>query len=98
MPEKNQIISSNNLQTVVVVCFVLSLLAIAFNFYNFARINQALVGNHAVNYSSVETDLAIVNRLNRLSNVETRIESLESQLTALATAEKPEDAGKEAAP
>ncbi|MBT3221855.1 MAG: hypothetical protein HN348_22490 [Proteobacteria bacterium] len=88
MSEKNQIISAGNLQTVVVVCFVLSLLAIAFNFYNFARINQVMAGTQFVNQDSVETDLAIVNRLNRISNLEGRLASLETQLTALAAADE----------
>ena len=34
------LISNENLQTVVAVCFVLSLLSVAFNFYNFTRVQR----------------------------------------------------------
>ncbi len=40
MSEKPQMMSSDSLQTVVAVCFVLALLSVAFNFYNFTRINH----------------------------------------------------------
>lgn len=39
--EGSPVLSSENLQTVVAVCFVLSLLAVTFNFYNFTRVQRA---------------------------------------------------------
>ena len=53
------IVSNDNMRTVVVVGFVVALMALAFNFFNFARINQtiALASNSNDNDDQLVTEV-----------------------------------------
>ena len=93
---ENPLISESNLQTVVAVCFVLALLSVAFNFYNFTRINAVFNGLADVQNITVSgVNNANQAQADRVTLLEKRIKKLEKQAkrgnTAAAT---PPPAGK----
>jgi hypothetical protein len=54
MSEKRPMISAENQQTVLAVCFVLALLSVVFNFYNYTRINRVISATARMNNINVE--------------------------------------------
>jgi hypothetical protein len=80
LSNNTEIISPANLQTVVVVCFILALLSLAFNFYNFSRVNAAIMNTHTAHFLGNKTDLALVDRINRLSSLEGRLKEIEREM------------------
>ena len=78
MSEKSSIISSENTQTVVAVCFVLALLAVAFNFYNYVRIQQLVQVTGKIYAGSLEQDIVSSERLRAFGGLEKRISALEA--------------------
>ena len=78
MSEKSSIISSENTQTVVAVCFVLALLAVAFNFYNYVRIQQLVQVTGKIYAGSLEQDIVSSERLKAFSDLEKRVAALEA--------------------
>ena len=79
MSEKSSIISSENTQTVVAVCFVLALLAVAFNFYNYVRIQQLVQVTGKIYAGSLEQEHIVSSeRLKAFSDLEKRVAALEA--------------------
>jgi len=78
MSEKSTIISSENTQTVVAVCFVLALLAVAFNFYNYVRIQQLVQVTGKIYAGSLEMDIVASERLRAFSDLEKRVSAIEA--------------------
>ena len=96
MSEKPQMMSSDSLQTVVAVCFVLALLSVAFNFYNFTRINHvygfmAELNNY--NMQGVSDHLASSSQ--RIDALTKRLDGVDKKLTQVG---KKGDAGEPDAP
>jgi hypothetical protein len=84
MSEKSTIISSENTQTVVAVCFVLALLAVAFNFYNYVRIQQLVQVTGKIYAGSLEQDIVSSERLKAFSDLEKRVSAMEAAPAPIA--------------
>jgi len=99
MPEKRTLLNSESLQTVIAVCFVLALLSVTFNFYNFNRLNNlqsfmAMLNNHNITGMQAQLnalDEEIEEANNRLEDVQDQLDEQKKALAeALAEAEAEE--------
>jgi len=83
MSEKRELLNGDSAQTVIAVCFVLALLSVTFNFYNFNRLNHlqsfmAMLNNH--NIAGMQSQLDQLNT--RLEQTQKRVLDLQTQLEA----------------
>lgn len=89
MSDRNQVLSSHNLQTMVAVAFVLVLLSLGFNFYNFARMNQIMVGLLDVEGASIRANARSEEALQRqITELQNRLDEIQGA-TAAANTEAP---------
>ncbi len=98
MSDTPKIITTSNMQTVIAVCFILGLLALAFNFYNFKQIHNvtAGVGNLSVDQMARIDQVA---NPQKVADLEAKVTDLEGKLAALEewrAAEEAKDAAEEA--
>ena len=96
MSETPKVITSANMQTVIAVCFILALLALAFNFYNFKQIHNVTTG---VGNLQIEQMARIdqVAKPEKVADLEAKVAALEGKLAALEewkAAEEAEDAAE----
>jgi len=74
MSERPDMISSDSLQTVVAVCFVLALLSVAFNFYNFTQIN------HVYGFMAELNNYNVQGVVDNLAATSQRIDALDKKI------------------
>lgn len=97
MSDTPKIITTSNMQTVIAVCFVLGLLALAFNFYNFKQIHNVTAGVGNLNIDQIARIDQVANP-EKVSELEAKVADLEGKLAALEAwkaAEEAEDAAEE---
>jgi len=83
MNEKRPLISAENQQTVLAVCFVLSLLGVVFNFYNHTRINRVIGASTRMNNINVEQIQTNLNsQAKALSALEKRVADMDGRMNA----------------
>ena len=75
-------ISSDNLRTIVVVGFIIGLLSLAFNFFNYARINNALDITAQLQAVDATNHDLLNTKITDVSGLTTRVDALEKRLTA----------------
>ena len=85
MSDNNSVFATSNLHTVVAVGFVLALLSIAFNFYNFTRMGQVLEATAIAangNFNAVDAKIQKLNA--KVSALEKSNADLKKQLADAA--------------
>ena len=81
---RSVLISGENLQTIVAVTFVLALLAVAFNFFNFTRIQQAYtIAAHVNNENLAGLGGSITDHAAQLQETQVKIDALGEKISAL---------------
>jgi hypothetical protein len=100
MSEKSTLISGENLPTIAVVAFVLALLSLAMNYYNYTRIDQVVAGQLEITEKTV--DRVRNNAKNypteKLTALEARIADLEGKLKEQQAKEEAPAEGEPATP
>lgn len=83
MSDESSIISTDNIQTIVAVAFILAVLSLVLNFYNFRQVNVATAGLMGVDFAQIEKANASNKKLSeRLTALETELGSVKSELAA----------------
>jgi hypothetical protein len=79
---KMRIITADNMQTVIAVCFVLGLLSLALNFYAFSLVHQVTIG---VGNLQVDTNarIATLATPEQVTALESRLGALEAKVSEL---------------
>ena len=77
------LISPENLQTVVAVGFVLALLGVAFNMFNFTQLSRYAAQTKNVVDRNTVTDATVIDRVNELSELEKSIMTLQERVDKL---------------
>ncbi len=88
---RTALISGENLQTILAVTFVLALLAVAFNFYNFTRNQQTYfmaVNANNINVQGIEEAIKENKEANatiilRLDAIDDRLSAMDARISAL---------------
>lgn len=81
MARESRLFTGESLQTVVAVCFVLSLLSVAFNFYNFTRLMQlAKASTAAENYNTAALDTRSMDNTKKVAELEAKLAAVETRL------------------
>ena len=89
MSERSKILSSQNLQTIVAVAFVLVLVSLGLNFYIFARTNQITAGMLDVEAASIRANAKSEAALQQqITALQGQVAALEGQKAAPAKAEQ----------
>lgn len=80
-----------NLQTILAVAFVLALLSVTFNFYNFTRIQQLTVISARANEASMQTmTTALVEARQQSKALQEQVDELEARLASMEPKPTPE--------
>ena len=87
MSDKSSLIGSENLQTVVAVTFVLALLGIALNYFNYSRTSLVASGESAVTEAIIERVRASAVDPAELAALRTDIAALQNELKDLKAAQ-----------
>ena len=106
MSERSPVLNSQNLHTIVAVAFVLVLLSLGFNFYNFARMNQITAGLLDVEAASIRANAKSEEALQRqITELQTDLKRMKAgappaaaSAPAVTAAAEDEDKGKAKAP
>ena len=97
MTERTGLFSGENLQTIMAVTFVLALLALAFNFYNYSTINNAATVLAGINVGSIQKfDGQFVDTNKKIDDLSKQVADMKAAMEAQAkTTEAPPAAGGE---
>lgn len=85
MSESNGILSVENLPTVVVVTFTLTVIALALNAYNFNRTGQVVQGVIALEQRDAQQETTYA-KGDQIAALEAKITALEAKITAMEAA------------
>lgn len=92
MSESTKLINQENVQTVIAVCFVIALLALAMNFYNLVQIHRSDDNTLALSAALEQRVSAVESGSSDADALQARIAALEGQITALEEWKAAEDA------
>ena len=87
MSESRPMISAENQQTVLAVCFVLTLLTSAFGLYNYSRTSKVISATAHMNNINVENIHGnLKTQGTEITALEAKVTALEGKLTAMTAA------------
>ncbi len=82
-----KVISPENQPTFIAVTFVLALLSLAFNFFNYRQVNTVMVGIAALEIGDARLEQATAQKANEtVVALEARVKDLEAKASATAAA------------
>jgi len=84
MSDKSSLLSSDNIGTVVAVCFVIALLSLALNFYLYTQLNNVTVGVGNFEVAAAARDKTLRNEIGKIGVMEQRVAELEATVAELA--------------
>ena len=83
MSDESTIISTDNMQTIVAVAFILAVLSLVLNFYNFRQVNVATAGLMGIDFAQIERSNSTNKKLSeRLTALEAELGTVKSDLAA----------------
>ncbi|MCB9759296.1 MAG: hypothetical protein H6739_05610 [Alphaproteobacteria bacterium] len=83
MSEHQGPVTQQNLSTIAAVAFILALLSLAINFYNYQRTNSVVRGTVKVDYQASQREAAVNERV---SSLESQLKELQGRLDAAEAA------------
>lgn len=95
MSENNGSLSNQNMSSIVAVAFILSLLSLALNFYNYQRTNETIRGFARIDLQAAQREADMNKQLAGVQDVNKSLEALSARVAAVEAAKA---ATAEAAP
>lgn len=84
--ENSSFLSSQNMSSIVAVAFILSLLSLALNFYNYQRTNETIRGFARIDLQAAQREADINKQLAGVQDVSKNLDALRARVDALEAA------------